>query len=497
MGWIDVMNAFQKRDQLEERFKIADQVQKLIQPTPDTLAFDKSAPDVSASDQLAAILSGRTRQRQVAPNPSLIPETVPGKPGMTTGNQLMDMLVPILIKSGNLEPIAKMAEQQADPKRQLINSLFGAVNLQPGQQQGNQPNAVNDIMGDIIERAAKGDQTALSYIAKLKMAGFDVTNVVERAQKANEPMKRTIYDPETGQTYEALYSKQGKEEIPGTRNLVKREEVQWVEEALPGGGTRKVPYRGTQRVEMSTGNPPPESNFKPFNITLPKGATQADIDKVTKSLSKSGGIRTKLPESELEIPSSDLPLWINPDTLQEATSGHTPQTAQKAGYKRVSTQAKANIDSLKSALEVQNQVTALMEKVFPAGDESIASPNRILRPISAMLQTNPDATALFNLVNGTLAPMVRSLGEKGNLSDTDIKRAQGLSLKSTDTAQVARKRVETIVELMQKIQRSVFTGGGGEKPKLNLGNKKQITRTGTYQGKKVVQYSDGSMEYAQ
>jgi hypothetical protein len=461
---------------------LADLIQEKMKPGPEAMTIGQG-PDVSAAPSEDTTLMGKSAPLQV--NPSLVPTVTPGSPGLTSGNKLLDMIMPALARSGDVGNLAKVAEFAADPKRQMFQNLFGGpVNMQPGQ--GGQQPAGNDMIGDIVNKAAQGDKVALSQLATLKMAGFDLANIVERAQKANEPIKRTIYDPDTGLTYEALYKRQGAEEIPGTRNLIKREEVQWIEEAIPGGGTIKVPYRGTQRVELQPGSSkqtppaPGQTNLKPVDIALPPGATQTDVDKVVDSVSnvgKRGGVLTKYPESQVEIPSADLSLWVNPETLQEAQSGMTPTQAKQAGFKRLSTQAKQSIDSLKSALVVQEQVKGLMAKVFPSKDESIISPQRLLRPLSAMMQTDPDATALFNLVNGTLAPTVRSLGEKGNLSDNDMKRAQGLSIKSTDTAQVAWKRIDTLIELISKIQKSVFVGGyknlpkEGKSPSLDLGKK--------------------------
>ncbi len=428
---------------------LANEIQSKMQPQ---MEFDKNAPDVSATD---------APMGQMKPNPSLVPKIKP--PEITTGNKLIDMLIPGMVQGGDFGSLEKMIGQTTDPKAQIVNKIFGSgspINLQPGQA----PNG--DVLGDIIDKAALGDKTALSYLASLKIAGIDITDVVQRAQEANKPIKRTIYDESTGKTYEALYNRQGSVEIPNTRNLIKKEEVQWVEEALPGGGLRKVPYRGTERVEMVSGKAkqsipsiPPKKNF---DIAIP-GAKMEDFPSGEKpsiiDQIPDAGVITKLPNSQLEINSDDLPLWVKPEDLSSPEPGMTPTQAKQAGFQRLSTNSKATIDSLKGALQVQSQVLDLTDKVFPKEKESILNPNRVLRPLSAALQTDPNATVLFNLVNATLAPLIRSLGEKGNLSDTDIKRAAKVVLKGTDTAQVARQKISTIVELLGNIQRSVFAGG--------------------------------------
>lgn len=171
-------------------------------------------------------------------------------------------------------------------------------------------------------------------------------------------------------------------------------------------------------------------------------------------------VTTKQAGGAVAIPTDELSLWVHPKDLSTAQQGMTPEQAKSAGMQRVSTTAKASIDSLKAANVVVTEIKDLMTKVFPQ-KESFASPQRILRPISAALQTDPNASRLFALVNGTLAPIVRSLGEKGNLSDTDVKRAAGLSIKGTDSAAVAWQKTNGMLELLGKIQRSTFSGNGG------------------------------------
>lgn len=188
---------------------------------------------------------------------------------------------------------------------------------------------------------------------------------------------------------------------------------------------------------------------------LPGGAER------TRTLPKSEpfDIMTKQPGGAVAIPTDELSLWVSPADLTTAQQGMTPEQAKGAGMQRISTSAKASIDSLKAANVVVTEIKDLMEKVFPQ-KESFASPQRLLRPISAALQTDPNASRLFSLVNGTLAPIVRSLGEKGNLSDVDIKRAIEMSIKGTDSAAVAWQKINGMLELLGKIQRATFSGSG-------------------------------------
>ena len=56
----------------------------------------------------------------------------------------------------------------------------------------------------------------------------------------------------------------------------------------------------------------------------------------------------------------------------------------------------------------------------------------------------------MGLINGTLAPIIRSMGEKGNLSDTDIKRAANLFPKLSDSGTVAWQRLEQLKTLIRE-----------------------------------------------
>jgi hypothetical protein len=285
-------------------------------------------------------------------------------------------------------------------------------------------------------------------------------------------------------------------EIPGTRNVVKPEEITWKSEAIPGGGERSVPYRGRQRLDLTPSGAPQAgpSNLKPVDISLPPNATQADIDKVIKSVSNvgtpgtggAGGLVTKFPESQVEIPSNDLPLWVNPRTFEQAPSGMTPAQARNAGYTKLNTSERDNLDGLKSAIAIVDEIKTLMPKVFPKDETSPYSPNRLLRPLGAASQTNPDATRLFNLVNGMLVPVIRTIGAKGRLPREAITRATGLMLKSTDSARVAYDTMDETYKMLGIIQASTFAGGyknltPAEKTKAESLYTGNSTRVGRFQ----------------
>lgn len=57
-----------------------------------------------------------------------------------------------------------------------------------------------------------------------------------------------------------------------------------------------------------------------------------------------------------------------------------------------------------------------------------------------------------------MAPLIRSLGEKGNLSDNDMKRAIELLPKLSDTSEVAWGKYQQLTELFRDVQRASISG---------------------------------------
>lgn len=177
------------------------------------------------------------------------------------------------------------------------------------------------------------------------------------------------------------------------------------------------------------------------------------------------GIRTKLPIMEQPIKETGLPLWVHPETLESPPTGMSPDEAAKQGYRRVSTEAKNRIDAAKGMKEVLVKLGELMRDVFPPKggleERMRGAPSRLF---GARTQYDPSAAQLESFINGTVAPIIRSFGEKGNLSETDVKRAINLMPKITDSADVAWGKFNNLIELINNIQRSAIGG----KPGLGL-----------------------------
>jgi hypothetical protein len=72
----------------------------------------------------------------------------------------------------------------------------------------------------------------------------------------------------------------------------------------------------------------------------------------------------------------------------------------------------------------------------------------VSRQAGAKIQTNPKAAEFNAFVNGTLAPMIRALGEKGALANQDVERALSMMPLLTDRPSVAWGKYKNIRGIM-------------------------------------------------
>ena len=226
---------------------------------------------------------------------------------------------------------------------------------------------------------------------------------------------------------------------------------------------KRLTEQGAARLAQQTrGNDIREKGYErgfgeytPIKIQIPGGGEQTAL--IPKFLNQPGGgqpptIQTKPSFKEMPIDEQNLPLWRNKETLESPPIGTTPKQAQEQGYVRVTT---GQLDAVQSFGQVENilaQIDGLMGKVFP--DKKEGAMGRVvggtMRVAGAISQADPDAATLMGLINGTLAPIIRSMGEKGNLSDTDIKRAANLFPKLSDSGTVAWQRLEQLKTLIRE-----------------------------------------------
>ena len=228
----------------------------------------------------------------------------------------------------------------------------------------------------------------------------------------------------------------------------------------------RVPRTRSGQYKWELSQPaPPELTTE--TITQPSGAQSVMLYDKLRGF-RPGGIQImqKAPAAvEKPIKETSLPLWVHPQTLESPSVGTSQQQAEQQGYRRVSTEAKNRIDAAKGMKEVLVKLGELMKQVFPEKgglrERMTGAPSRML---GARTQYDPNAAQLESFINGTVAPIIRSFGEKGNLSETDVKRAINLMPKITDSADVAWGKFNNLIELINNIQASAVGG----KPGLSL-----------------------------
>ncbi len=112
--------------------------------------------------------------------------------------------------------------------------------------------------------------------------------------------------------------------------------------------------------------------------------------------------------------------------------------------------------------EAVNQIESLSARVN-------TSNNRLLqagRWVGGVTQLDADSSQLMSM-RAYLAPIVRSLGEKGNLSEGDMQRAVGAIPSVTDTREVAQRKITTLKNILGAAQQGFEQGTTNQDP-LNL-----------------------------
>ncbi len=134
-------------------------------------------------------------------------------------------------------------------------------------------------------------------------------------------------------------------------------------------------------------------------------------------------------------------LWFHTEDLSTPESGQTPDQLEAQGYKKLTAGRAGGIPATASALKLIGDIEGLVEKVFPLEEKGLMERLKggTERTLGAWAQTNPDAAVLLRKIKGSLAPIIRSMGEKGALSDGDVKRATAALPKLTDSPAVARR----------------------------------------------------------
>jgi len=132
-------------------------------------------------------------------------------------------------------------------------------------------------------------------------------------------------------------------------------------------------------------------------------------------------LQTKKAQGDQPIPLKDQPLWINPETMERAKPGMTPNQASQAGFRQITAGQLEKVQKITAVHRIMARVESLMEEVIPK-KETIGRLGGLGREASAALQiTNrgQKLAVLRDFVAANKAQVAKALGEVGNLSQTE------------------------------------------------------------------------------
>jgi len=133
---------------------------------------------------------------------------------------------------------------------------------------------------------------------------------------------------------------------------------------------------------------------------------------------------------------------------------------------------KKNIGALKEvdieinqrgAKAVLSRLTELSKEIFKDDGFFERLKSAPQHMIESFTQSNPKIALLDSYIKGTLAPMIRSLGEKGSLSDTDVKRAMALMptmFPIPDSKEVAMGKIKQINDILDRVRKKPSAPSG-------------------------------------
>lgn len=476
----------QKIADIKARSALADQIVALLQPQMTV----GTGPDVPAG-------SGGQGQA-MEPNPALTPQV---KQGESFGSPLLDALVPQMVREGDYGFIKELY----DPKTTALMNVLGGGQ---GGMGGMAPEAgagggSTDQLEMIIERAAKGDAAALAAAGRLKALGIDVMQAIERKQQAIERTPRKITDTRTGRRYSVYVNKLTGEEVPGSR--MPDDDITLQPSVGPGGKETRVPYVGPYPL----GSPALESGFKPFDVSLPPGSSQQEVDRLAASFRKAeagDGRVTKLAAEDEPIGKTDLTSWINPQTGQFPTSPMSPKQLTAGGFVPFQKVQGEQAPRFAKAVNALGQLPTVVDWLF---DEQGGLRNmRWLQMKSGVGEGNRMRGVLLQAAWSQIRNESGAAVTDKEVSDLANQYVTNM-LSITDPTGM-REGIERLgadlkgyVDVLDPtganaslVRKDKFKLPGNLRPKKNSKAAKKVVRRGTIEGKKVVQYSDGSIEYA-
>lgn len=196
-------------------------------------------------------------------------------------------------------------------------------------------------------------------------------------------------------------------------------------------------------------------------IASPDGQQQAFVTSAEAGRRAAAGWRRleKAPSTIVNV--GDKGLSVN-DALKMVNNegehpapGMSPNEAIASGFRLVDTESQKAGRKFETAGNVLDQLEALATPVFAGVKPGL--PNRVAAGVELggkrMSQEDTSVSEYASFAEGTVAPLIKALGESGNLATEDVNR--GLALLPTlypvpDTKEVAENKIANLRKLIEK-----------------------------------------------
>lgn len=195
----------------------------------------------------------------------------------------------------------------------------------------------------------------------------------------------------------------------------------------------------------------PETPFGGLFAGVPEGFEPVGFD-----IGPSGKPTLKFKRSELDKPLSPAELKsLRTAEGEKLPVGTTGREAEAAGARSVSAAEEAIELGQRGAQAVLGRLDELVNEVFPEGEffeRARAAPGLAATFVT---QDDPNVALYESLRKGTLAPIIRAMGEKGALAEGDVQRAIELLPKLfpvPDSKEVAKRKLGQIREILSKVK---------------------------------------------
>ncbi|MDB4312202.1 hypothetical protein N9937_02105 [bacterium] len=166
------------------------------------------------------------------------------------------------------------------------------------------------------------------------------------------------------------------------------------------------------------------------------------------------------------LTSSDLTRFINPETLEKFPAGTTMKDAKVAGAISASPAQIAALSELDSATSIVETVGNLSAKLMTAEGVAAAGAQKLMLEAGALTGANDDAATYEATKAQFTGVLSRTLGgERGVLTDMDIKRVVKGMPAFGDTKIIRDKKMAIINNLLQvaiRAKRRVVLGGASK-----------------------------------